>query len=278
MESSACFRFRASFAPCTIFQIIRHDLESLRLQLTEAVSKAPDFFRGAPVVIDLEKLPSVELPNFPLLKEMLVASGMVPVGVRNATPAQMAAAEQHGLPEFSFGKASAEPIKMDFPEKDIEQKKVKDSTQEITQENKAKLDDVSEAADFAEKNNSTNVSSVKNYPRTRLITTPIRSGMQVYAREADLVVLASVSPGAELLADGHIHVYGALRGRALAGVRGNKEARIFCSTLEAELISIAGYYLTKENMPELPAGHGMIQVFLHGEQVLIEPVIRTNSG
>lgn len=110
---------------------------------------------------------------------------------------------------------------------------------------------------------------IENWSPTKLITTPIRSGMQVYAKGADLIVLSSVSAGAELLADGHIHVYGPLRGRALAGVQGNKDARIFCRTLEAELISIAGYYLTKEDMQPFPESHAMIQVYLENEQVQI---------
>jgi septum site-determining protein MinC len=73
--------------------------------------------------------------------------------------------------------------------------------------------------------------------------------MQIYAPGGDLVVVAPVSPGAELVADGHIHVYGTLRGRALAGASGDVEARIFCSRLEAELVSIAGRYLVSEQLP-----------------------------
>src|SRR5712691_7422078 len=86
----------------------------------------------------------------------------------------------------------------------------------------------------------------------RLVTTPVRSGTQIYARGTDLVVTAAVSPGAELVADGNIHVYGPLRGRALAGASGDTGARIFCSRLEAELVSIAGRYLVSE---QLPADH-----------------------
>src|SRR5579863_7067055 len=78
-------------------------------------------------------------------------------------------------------------------------------------------------------------------PPAKIIHSQVRSGMQVYAKETDLIVLGQVSAGAELLSDGNIHIYGALRGRALAGVQGNTHARIFCRTLEAELVSIAGY-------------------------------------
>ncbi len=82
----------------------------------------------------------------------------------------------------------------------------------------------------------------------KIITHPVRSGQQIYARKADLIVLAPVSPGAELLADGNIHIYGSLRGRALAGVTGNEECRIFCQQLEAELVSIAGHYWVNEDL------------------------------
>lgn len=82
----------------------------------------------------------------------------------------------------------------------------------------------------------------------KIITEPVRSGQQIYARNADLIVLAPVSPGAELLADGNIHVYNALRGRALAGVMGNPTSRIFCQHLEAELVSIAGHYWVSEDL------------------------------
>lgn len=109
-------------------------------------------------------------------------------------------------------------------------------------------------------------------PQAKIVSNPIRSGMQVYAKDTDLIVTASVSPGAELFADGNIHVYGVLRGRALAGVQGNMQARIFCRTLEAELVSIAGYYLTKEDIQNLPGRDGMVQIYLDKAQVRIEAI------
>ena len=84
---------------------------------------------------------------------------------------------------------------------------------------------------------------------TLVIDQPVRSGQQIYSR-GDLIVLAPVSTGAELLAEGHIHVYNTLRGRALAGVRGDQSARIFCQKLDAELVSIAGHYRVAEDLPE----------------------------
>jgi septum site-determining protein MinC len=84
--------------------------------------------------------------------------------------------------------------------------------------------------------------------KTKLITQPVRSGAQIYARGTDLVITNTVSAGAEIIADGHIHVYGALRGRAIAGASGDTEARIFASKLEAELVSVAGRYLVSESI------------------------------
>jgi septum site-determining protein MinC len=112
----------------------------------------------------------------------------------------------------------------------------------------------------------------KNESTTKIITTPIRGGMQVYAKEGDLIVLAAVSPGAELFADGNIHVYGPLRGRALAGVQGNTQARIFCRALEAELVSIAGYYLTRDDMQSLPSQNETVQIFLENAQIRISTI------
>jgi septum site-determining protein MinC len=106
-------------------------------------------------------------------------------------------------------------------------------------------------------------------PKARVVTEPVRSGTQIYARGSDLIVTAAVSPGAELVADGNIHVYGALRGRALAGASGDDSARIFCTRLEAELVSIAGRYLVSE---QLPAGvqSNPVQISLVDDQLTIK--------
>ena len=101
-----------------------------------------------------------------------------------------------------------------------------------------------------------------------VIHTPIRSGQQVYAQGSDLIILSSVSPGAELLADGHIHVYNTLRGRVLAGVNGDDSARIFCHRLEAELVAIAGHYKVFEELNTEHDGHGK-QIYLSAEQQLV---------
>lgn len=105
----------------------------------------------------------------------------------------------------------------------------------------------------------------------RVITQPVRSGQQVYARGGDLVVLASVSPGAEVLADGHVHIYGALNGRALAGVQGDETARIFCRRLNAELIAIAGRYQVSDGLSDDYLGRD-VQIALRDDALTIEPM------
>lgn len=227
MDRQTCFQFKTSFTPCTILQLTQYDLDALAVQLTETISRAPNFFQGSAIVIDLEKIQTQVEPDFARIKEILLANGMVPMGIRGCSPEQLVIAIAHGLPEVSIGKLAHTD---NSKKKTVEQ------------------------------------------PLTKLVTTPIRSGMQVYAKDADLIVTAPVSAGAELLADGHIHVYGPLRGRAMAGVQGNNQARIFCRTLEAELVSIAGYYLTKEDMQIMPENDGMIQIVLAGEQVKIETI------
>ncbi len=228
MDRQACFQFKTSFTPCTILQMMKNELETLAEQLQETVNRAPHFFQGSPIVIDLEKLKTQGEVDFVKLKEILRANNLVPVGVRGGNDEHHIAAALQGLPMLTIGKL----------------------THGENPKNK----------------------TIEQHQPTKLVTSPIRSGMQVYAKDADLIVTAPVSAGAELLADGNIHVYGPLRGRAMAGVQGNMQARIFCRTLEAELVSIAGYYLTKEDMQIMPEKDGMIQIVLSGEQVKIEMI------
>ncbi|WP_333686911.1 septum site-determining protein MinC, partial [Methylococcus capsulatus] len=104
---------------------------------------------------------------------------------------------------------------------------------------------------------------------TKIIDQPIRSGQRVYANDGDLVVIATVSPGAELMADGNIHVYGSLRGRAMAGVKGDLDARIFCLDLQAELIAIGGHYKVSENLDGTARGRP-VQIMLRDNALIIQ--------
>ena len=107
---------------------------------------------------------------------------------------------------------------------------------------------------------------------TVVVDRPIRTGQQVYAENADLIVLALVSEGAEIIADGNIHVYGPLRGRALAGAAGNKQARIFAQSMQAELVSVAGIYrVFDQNLPP-HLHHKAVQIHLQDDRLVIAPI------
>lgn len=103
----------------------------------------------------------------------------------------------------------------------------------------------------------------------RVITDPIRSGQQIYAEGADLIVMSTVSPGAELIADGCVHVYGPLRGRAIAGARGDGQARVFCRRMEAELLAVAGIYAVADQMKGALRGQP-VQAYLAEGKLRIE--------
>lgn len=108
----------------------------------------------------------------------------------------------------------------------------------------------------------------------QVITQPIRSGQQIYSKNCDLVVLASVSHGAEIISDGDIHVYGALRGRAIAGANGDVGARIFCQKLEAELVCIAGHYKLQDDFKndENEFGQHGTQVYFYDDHIIIAAI------
>jgi septum site-determining protein MinC len=185
-------------------------------ELSEQIRRSPRFFLNAPVVLDLrDEAQFIGELEFAEAREILRRHTLTLIGVQNALPTQLEAAAAAGL--ASFAPNSTQP----------------------------------RGPPAAEPAPSPRASppAAPAGARTRLVIQPVRSGTQIYARGGDLVVTAAVSPGAELIADGNIHVYGALRGRALAGASGDADARIFCSRLEAELVSIAGRYLVNEQLP-----------------------------
>ncbi len=106
-------------------------------------------------------------------------------------------------------------------------------------------------------------------PQSEVILQPVRSGQRIYAKDRDLIILAAVNTGAEVMADGNVHIYGPLRGRALAGVSGRRDARIFCQDLQADLVAIAGYYMTNEDLQEEKLNQA-VQISLFQESLQIE--------
>ncbi|MCB1987081.1 MAG: septum site-determining protein MinC [Burkholderiaceae bacterium] len=230
------FDLKSASLPVVAVVLKTTDAAVLAADLAERLADDPGFFDNDPVLIDLAALRETPEPiDFGAVAALLRQHRTLPVAVRGGSPAQMEAAHAAGLvaaPEAP--PARAEPAAS--------------VVQEVVRE-------VPVAG-----------------PGTVVIDKPLRSGQQVYARGADLVVLAMVSFGAEVIADGNIHVYAPLRGRAIAGARGNTAARIFTTCLEPQLVSIAGIYRTTETALPADVLGKPAQVRLEGEKLLIEPL------
>lgn len=245
------FQLKASLYTLTTLMLLDHELNGLDEQLAKLRHQAPKFFNSAPVIIDLQRLPiDVQHIDFATLKVIVEKHQLVIVGLRHAKEHLQQAARSAGfaiLPEAMVNKSSG--------------------AQSSERKEKAEVKPAEEVAVAKE----TVAPEVPNNGTTRLVTQPVRSGQQIYAKNSDLVVLSPVSPGAELLADGNIHAYGALRGRVLAGAQGNSEARIFCHQLDAELVSIAGHYWLNDDLQKYRL-EGPVQIFLKGDQLQIEKI------
>jgi septum site-determining protein MinC len=235
----AALEIKAGSITLPILKVFTADLGVLSLQLEQKLGRAPDFFRNAPIIIDLGELdPDRERLDFPALIEVLRNLDLSPVGVRGGNPVQQYAAQTAKLAILADIRGEshvAHPAAQPAPAK----------------------------------------SPASAPPRpagpgpTKLIDHPVRSGQRIYAAGGDLIVLAQVSPGAEIMADGNIHIYGSLKGRALAGVQGDLGARIFCSDLQAELIAIGGHYKISENLDGVVRGKP-VQAYLRDDSLIIE--------
>ncbi len=206
--------------------------------------QAPSFFEEAPLVLDLQNVPE-DGRGFDLIDtvQRLRTLGFVPVGVQNASDRHSTQALELGLCPFPAWRSGRQrPVRDPGPKSEEEPKRPERESPPPPPAKPAKL-----------------------------LTQPVRSGKRVYARGGDLVAVAPISSGAELIADGHIHVYGALRGRALAGVGGDESARIFCQKLDAELVSIAGAYRVRDDIDEALIGQA-VQIFLKDDELVIDPL------
>ena len=234
----ATFEIKSATLPLVALVLKSADLGALARDLQSRFGDIQDFFDQDALVVDLSRLesapPKGERPtiDFPALLELLTKYRLAPVAVHGGTAEQAAAALAAGLfpaPDARIGTAAPSGSNAETPAQAPPQAPAQAAPPAVAQ---------AEAPTAA-----------------LVIDKPLRSGQQVYARGRDLVMLAMVNPGAEVIADGHIHVYAPLRGRAIAGARGNPDARIFALGMEPELISIAGLYRTGET-PLLAAAWG----------------------
>jgi septum site-determining protein MinC len=219
------FDLKGSSFTIPMLSLRESNMETISARLAKKVGQAPSFFHKAPVVLNLGYLSDPDRLEIIKLLDLVREQGFIPVGITNCTEDQQKQAETMDLAVLTTrgsGRLQEEKI-----EEEQEQ-------EEISPEEKT-----------AQPEPATHTSSA-----TTVITEPIRSGQRVVVEQGDLIVLTSVSSGAEVAAAGNIHVYGALRGRAFAGSTGDTQARIFCQQLEAELVAVAGVYLVNENFPD----------------------------
>ena len=249
-QGTARSSFDLKSAQLPVMAVALRDTEVavLTRDLAQRLADDSDFFDNDPVLIDLQHVrDSTEDIDFPKLIKALKRHRTLPVAVCGGSPAQMAAAHAAGLmPAPDAQPARAKPTAVEVREV------------EVIREVPVEVEVVREVPAPA--------------PNALIVDKPLRSGQQVYARGTDLVVMAVVSYGAEVIADGNVHVYAPLRGRAVAGARGNTEARIFSTCMEPQLLSIAGNYRALEtDLPKDIAGKPA-QARLEGEKLVIEPM------
>ena len=236
---SLSFEIKSASLPLVSFVLKSADITLIAQDLQTRLGDTPDFFDNDPVLVDLQHLDDQAGPlDLPALLQLLRSFRMNPVALRPNNAAHEAAATLAGL--FLTSEARTLPATP--------------TTHEVVREVEVIREVVREVAIGGS---------------AMVVDKPLRSGQHVYAKGRDLVVLAMVNPGAEIMADGHIHVYAPLRGKAIAGAKGDTSARIFTHSLEAELLSIAGVYRTSDApLPKEVAGKAA-QVWLVGDKLVM---------
>ena len=219
------------------------DIPKLAAEMRERVERAPNLFSRAAVVVDFGELSKTpDAASARALMDALKATGVLPVALAYGTSAIEKLSVELGLPLLAKFRAQYEPATSAAPEPPAAAKRTRAEPEPAPP---AATAPVGETV-------------------SQMHATPVRSGQQVYAQGRDLTIVSVVGAGAEVIADGSIHIYGPLRGRALAGAQGNEKARIFCREFHAELVAIAGRYKVIEEVPKELRGKP-VQVWLEQE-------------
>ncbi|MDF3980773.1 septum site-determining protein MinC [Luteibacter sp. PPL201] len=248
LEAACDLRFGQVGIACV--RVRRVDAAALVEELERRVRSAPQMFARTAVVLDLSHLQ--RLPDDGMVDALLEAirsAGMLPVGLAYGTSETEALAERMGLPLIAKFRAQYEPGQGEAPPAQPAPAPARQAP--------------ADAAPPAAPQEGGAPSTAQQH-----IGGAVRSGQQVYARDRDLVVMAAVANGAEVIADGSIHVYGGLRGRAMAGAQGDESARIFCTDFRAELVAIAGHYRVFEDIPKEFEGQA-VQCWLDDGKLMI---------
>lgn len=246
------FQLKGGMVTATVLEILSNNLPLLRRHMGEKLAQMPHLFRGSPLVLGLDKLRSEDGPiDLAGIVAFCRDQGLHPFAVRASRTDDIVAAQALNLTLLP-----ATMRTRDLPETAAPVQTAPSAP--------AAQGPAAEATPAA-------VAPVESGAARpgKVITTPVRSGQQIYAEGGDLIILSSVSAGAEIIADGHIHCYGMLRGRAIAGARGDTSARLFCQQLGAELVSIAGHYKTAEQLRQMPDWGKGVSISLSNEALSI---------
>ncbi|MCG7201081.1 septum site-determining protein MinC [Marinobacter pelagius] len=230
------FQFKSANISMTALELYYFDNDEFEANLREKINQAPGFFKDIPLIISLEKYEGLdsELDFFKIIGACRRHNIQV-IGVRGGNEDQRRLARGASL---ALLPGSSQRGKPEEPE--------------VATEPESEPPSVGPAP-------------------ARIISHPVRSGQQIHAPEGDVIVLGPVQAGAEILAAGNIHVYGPLRGRALAGIYGSESARIFCQSLEAELVSIAGHYKISEDLQD-NGWKNAVQIQLRDDLLVVTPL------
>ncbi|MBJ7549479.1 septum site-determining protein MinC [Marinomonas ostreistagni] len=221
--SDTDFRLKGSVVTTVLLEVRTSNLGQIIKGLEEKIAQVPQFFDQAPLIIDIShEAISISLDVFNDLIKSCRELGLAVIGWRTA---------QDSIPSWRFD--CELPL---LPNSNTRSINFRNESPAPAQDPEVVVKTVIEEREVTQP--------------TKVITKPVRSGQQIYA-QGDLVVLSQVSAGAEVLAEGNIHIYGALRGRALAGVKGDSSARIFCKTMEAELVAIAGNFMLSDALQKI---------------------------
>lgn len=246
------FELKGSVLTIIVLHIKKIDADQLYRQLAKKIGQARSFFNNAPVLIDLGAVDEEGQAalDFPFLVDTLRRSGLMPVGVCGQAPSQSERVLAAGLGLLPAVK-NERPVEASLapPPPEAESPSAAPPPEPV--------------APVARPAAAT--------APTKVITQPVRSGQQVFAPQGDLVILSSVNAGAEVLAAGNIHVYGALRGRAMAGINGDIKARIFSLQCNPELVAVAGEYRVNELLPKDLINQSVL-VFLENGRLRFEVI------
>jgi septum site-determining protein MinC len=246
------FRLRGANFNLLVLRLLDHRAEAVVPALGDQFRRAPGFLRFAPIVIGLDDIGArPEEVDFGALVQGLRAIEIVPVGTTGGTPEMRSAAMGAGLPPLRLAGGKESEV--------------------------APADPAAPAAAPAVAPEAAPPPAVPE-PQPHglarpamLVDQPVRAGQRIWAQGTDLIIIGTVNRGAEVIADGNIHVYGRLLGRAIAGGQAETEARVFATHFDPELVSIAGYYAVREGLGDAPIGKA-VMARLVGEHMRFDPL------